>query len=262
MTGQQLGKLVNMSQSKISRIESGATPVTPRDADRLARALGASPDLVAGLIERAERAQNKVTDMRTASGSISIMQRSVARNEKDVREFRIFQNDLVMGLAQTGEYARAVLTAAQDIREAVHPESEAATVSDALAARVQRQAILADPARRFHLLLTESVLGNAVGGPDTMLGQLGRLRTLAEQPNVTLKVIPSDAPWTLPFVHGFELLDAGSVLIDIYNTSIVATGDQDVALYRYVFDRLDKSATAEVGPILSRYRRRYLEQAG
>ncbi|WP_255436902.1 helix-turn-helix domain-containing protein [Actinoplanes solisilvae] len=260
LTGAELGRLVKMSQSKISRIETGMTQVAPRDVGRVARALGATSDLVARLVERAELAQNRVTDLRTAAGSVSTLQRAVARGERGAREFRIFRSDVVAGLAQTGEYARAVLASVREIRDAVDPEAEHDVFADVLAARIQRQGILADPDRRFFLLMAESALTQAVGGAETMLGQIRRLRVLAEQPNVSLRIIPSDAPWTLPFVHGFELMDSQSVVIDVFSTSMIATGAQDVAVYRYVFDRLDQGATSEIEPILDRYRRYYLDR--
>ncbi|GID27206.1 helix-turn-helix domain-containing protein [Paractinoplanes brasiliensis] len=259
ITGKELGALVRMSQSKISRIENSHGPVSPSDVGRLARALDAPPAVVAQLVERAELARNRVTDMRTSAGSVSTMQRTVERTEADVSEFRVFQPDVVMGLAQTDDYARAILEAAHEIRKAVFPDAARVAIPEAVSARVRRQIVLEDPDRRFYFLLTESVLGKQVVPPDLMLAQIARLRRLAARPNVTLKVIPADAKWTLPHVHGFELLDDKDVVIDIYNTSIDATGREDVALYRYVFDRLDESATSEVGPILERYRRHYLD---
>ena len=212
------------------------------------------------LVERAELAQNRVTDMRTSGTSLTSMQRSVARGEKDVSEFRVFRPDLVPGLAQTGEYARAVLTAVHEVSASAYPEAQEASLSAALAARVQRQGVLAEPHRRFAFVIAEAVLAHAVGGPECMLEQIRRLRTVAAQPNVSLKIIPADAPWSLPYIHGFELLDDRSVVIDVFNASLIANGAQDVTLYRYVFDRLDAVATDEIGPILDRYRRHYLDR--
>lgn len=259
LTGGQLGRMVKMSQSKISRIETGSTPVAPRDAGRIARALGAPAELVDELVARAESTQNRLTDMRSAAGSVTTSVRSVARIEAQVREFRIFQPAVVVGLAQTSEYARAVLVAAHEVRKAAFPDAENIVIPEALSARVKRQEVLDDPDRHFFFLQTESILANAVVEPEFMLAQIKRLRQLAERPNVTLKFIPATAPWTIPHVHGFELLDDNSVVVDVYNSSIITTGSQDIALYRYVFDRLDASATSEIDPILSRYRRHYLD---
>ena len=52
LTGQQLGRLVTMSQAKISRIETGQTTASPDDIGRLARALGAPHDVISRLVDR------------------------------------------------------------------------------------------------------------------------------------------------------------------------------------------------------------------
>ncbi|MBL7261946.1 helix-turn-helix domain-containing protein [Paractinoplanes lichenicola] len=257
LTGAELGRMVEMSQSKISRIETGSTPVAPEDAGRLARALGAPADVVARLVESAEATQNRLTDMRSAAGSVTASQRSVARMEAGVREFRVFQPAVVVGLAQTSDYARAVLVAAHEVRKAAIPEADNVVIPEALSARVRRQEVLDDPDRRFFFLLTESVLASAVVAPEFMLAQIKRLRQLAVQPNVTLRIIPAAAPWTIAQLHGFELLDSKCVVIDVYNSSIITTGAQDIALYRHAFDRLDESATSDIDPILDKYRRHY-----
>ncbi len=260
LTEHQLGRRVAMSQAKISRIESGATGVSPDDVGRIARALGAPTDVGNRLVEQAERAHNRMNDWRQAGSVVRTIQSGVGRVEAGVREFRIFQPAVVIGLLQTSEYARTVLDTAYRTRQLVYRETGAEAVSEALSQRMRRQEALADPERRFDFVMTETVLRNRLVAPEHMLAQLDRIRQVAGLPNVSVRVIESDAELELPPFHGFEVLADKSVVVDIFNTSLVARGAEDVQFYRHVFDRLQANATDEIGPVLDRYRRLYLSE--
>jgi transcriptional regulator with XRE-family HTH domain len=257
LTGEQLGRMVRMSQAKISRIETGATVASPADVGRIARALGATRDVVDTLTEQAEQAQNRLTDWRLTAGTVSSIQREVARIEADTREFRVFQPTIVFGLAQTSEYARAVLAAVYESRLPANREAQFTVVPEAVSARMRRQEVLAEPGRRFYFLMTESVLTNRIVDPVYMLAQIERLRQVAAPANVSLKIIPTEATLALPPFHGFEVLDDKCAMVDAFNTSMVTRGREDIRFYRHVFDTLDENATADIAPILNRHRRIY-----
>ena len=259
LTGQQLADLVGMSQAKISRIETGAGSVNPRDVGRLARALQADRDTISRLVERAERSNDRMTDFRPARGAVASMQREVAQLERSTRTFRVFQPTVIVGLAQTSEYARAVLTAAHGIRATVAGDGGVAAVPEAVSARVQRQEVLAEPDRRFHFVMSEAALANRFGRAEDMPAQIQRLRDLAQQDNVTVRIITVETRLTIPPYHGFELLDDRVVVVDVFNTSLTARGRLDVELYRQVFDALDAAATDDIDPILDRYLDLYLD---
>ena len=90
------------------------------------------------------------------------------------------------GLLQTEEYARAIL--------AVNPGVTEDQVSERLAARLARQAILArdDPPAAW-FLVDEAALRRCVGSPEVMAAQLAHLGGVARLPNVTIQVVPSIA---------------------------------------------------------------------
>jgi transcriptional regulator with XRE-family HTH domain len=262
LTGQQLGQMVKMSQAKISRIETGQTSASPADIARIARALGASREVTDRLITQAERAQNRMTDWRQVSGAVGGLQSEIARIEAKAREFRIFQPGVVIGLTQTSEYARAVLSSLDVVYGHRQREGRATSVAEAVSARVRRQEVLMEPHRKFHFLLGEAALSGRVVEAVQMLAQVERLRQLAGQENVSLKIIPDDALLPFPLIHGFELLDDSCVVVDVFNTAMMSLGREDVKSYRKVFDLLEQSATADVGPLLDKYRLRYRDLAG
>jgi transcriptional regulator with XRE-family HTH domain len=267
LTGHQLASRVEMSQAKISRIENGVGHVKPEDVRSLAVALGATEDVVAQLVEQAEdaeqaeRADNRMADWRPARGAVSTMQLEVGELEATTTEFRVFQPAVIVGLAQTSEYARAVLENVQSIRAKVGAGGTAAAVPEAVSARVQRQEVLADQNKRFYFVMTESVLINRFGRPEDMLAQVVRLRQVAKLPNVSFKIVPADAELPIPPYHGFEILDDRCVLVDIFNTTLTAWGQRDTTFYRQVFDLYDAKATTRIVPILDRHQELYLDRS-
>jgi transcriptional regulator with XRE-family HTH domain len=249
LTGHELGRRVRMSQAKISRLENGIGIPSVPDVRRIAEELNASPDLIDRLVVLAERAGDQMTDWRPTRGVIASMQREVERLEASARTYRVFQPAVIIGLAQTSEYMRAILSATHSVQ----------SVPEAISVRIRRQEALSDPDREFRFVMTETVLWNRLCRPEHMSAQIQRLRDLAGQANVTLRIIPTDALLTIPPYHGFALLDDRVVAVDVYNTLVTTRGRSDVGLYRQVFDTLEENATDDIQPILDRHLDRYLD---
>jgi transcriptional regulator with XRE-family HTH domain len=260
LTGQQLARRVGMSQPTISRIENGVTVPAAADVERVARELGAPQETIDRLVERAEHAhEGRMTDWRPTRGAVANIQREVEQLEGETRIFRVFQPTVVVGLAQTSEYARAVLAVTHAVRTGVSPEGGFAAVPEAVSVRMHRQVVLADPGKQFHFIMSEGVLNNRIGRPDHMPAQLERIREVARQDNVTFAIVPADAPLDIPPYHGFELLDDRLVIVDVYNTLLTTRGQADIAVYSRVFDSLHQRATTDIDPILDRYLDLYLD---
>jgi hypothetical protein len=179
--------------------------------------------------------------------------------EQSARVFRIFQPTVVVGLLQTSEYARAVLTRARNFMvENALPAASA--VPQAVAARLHRQEILADPGRRFHLVMAETVLVNRICPPEDMPAQIKRIREVAAQENVTVGIVTAETPWEFTPMHGFALFD-DVVEVDLMHTGLITRGSADLGMYRQVFDTFERQATTDIDPILDRYMELYLDLA-
>jgi transcriptional regulator with XRE-family HTH domain len=257
LTGQQLGHMVGMSQAKVSRIETGQTSVSPTDVARIAHALGVADDEADRLVVQAQQLQNRMTDWRQATGAVGGIQTDIARIETKTAEFRVFQPSVIVGLCQTSEYARAVLTSLDAVYGTPTDQPRAGAIAAALSERMRRQIALADAGRQFRFLMSESALAGRIAEPVHMLAQMAHLRKLSRQPNIHMRIIPSDAPLPFPLVNGFELLDDECVFVDVFNTSMASRGRDDVVAYRRVFDELEQVATEHVDPFLDRYRDLY-----
>ncbi|MFE1476752.1 Scr1 family TA system antitoxin-like transcriptional regulator [Streptomyces cyaneofuscatus] len=124
---------------------------------------------------------------------------------------RQYSSHAVPGLLQTPEYARALLSMGHSLRDAEHLEER-------VAARLERQNRLTGPDRpHLWIILDEAVLRRPVGGSAVMRGQLEKLLRMAEEPNITVQVLPFDQG-----AHG-ALAGSLSVLVMPDGTEIAYT---------------------------------------
>lgn len=259
LTGHQLGRLVRMSQAKISKIENGTVTPNAADVEKIARALRAPAGTVRALVDQATSLHQELVDRRVTAAGMIPAQQHVAATEARARTVRTFQPAVVPGLLQTAEYARAVIA---DYLSASRGDAddgaEQRIVPTAVTTRIQRQEALSDPDKQFYLVLTETVLMNRVCSPVEMVAQLDRIRTVAAaHPNVVLGIVPVQTQLRYPPIHGFQLFDERSLLIDLANTTVESREREVVAVYRTIFDYFFEQATPEIGPILDRYTRQY-----
>ncbi|MFD9356463.1 helix-turn-helix domain-containing protein [Streptomyces sp. NPDC060031] len=97
---------------------------------------------------------------------------------------RTYEYQLVPGLLQTEEYARAVT----EVKYLLEGEVE---VEARVRLRMERQELLCSPARpRLLAILHEAVLHNHFGGPEVMRRQVEHLIDMAAMPNITIRVMP------------------------------------------------------------------------
>jgi transcriptional regulator with XRE-family HTH domain len=107
--------------------------------------------------------------------------------ESEASSLRAFDNQLIHGLLQTVDYARAVLSATL-------PGEAPTTIDRLLELRIARQQILGrkDPSFNLWAIMDENVLRRPIGGTAVMRGQVARLLEASEAPNVNLQVLPFD----------------------------------------------------------------------
>ncbi|WP_262391895.1 DUF5753 domain-containing protein [Nocardiopsis sp. CNR-923] len=111
-------------------------------------------------------------------------------------------------------------------------------IDEAVRKRIQRQEILYRSDKRFHFVLTEAALRFLLCEPEVMLGQLDRLVSFSQLPNVRLGVIGfgtryATAPW-----HGFWLYDDERVLVETISAALDLRQPQEIELYANAFEQL------------------------
>jgi transcriptional regulator with XRE-family HTH domain len=185
VSGRDIAKALGLNQSAVSRVEKGERPLSLPDLRRWAALIGAEGEALERLEWRAEQALTggvPLADL-LASGDDALQDDIQKRLEQPSRFIASFCPSYVTGLLQTPEYARRIYSL---IRE---PE----LVAPAVRARLNRQQILYDQARRLEFIICEAALHWRTGEPGFLVPQLERLATIALLPNITLQVIPSAA---------------------------------------------------------------------
>lgn len=236
LSGAEAGRRAGMSQSKVSKIERGFLLPTVDDVAALSRAFdldaGQRDDLVGIASALREESSAKVVLARGASE----MQRRIGRLESASTTLRSFSLSMVIGLLQTPAYVRCVfdvpnsqLRAAEDIDAAV-------------AARADRQRVLADASKRFVLIMTEGALRWQAGSPDLMAEQVDFIAKVARRRNVRIGLIPWTKPVTVFPLHNFHLYDEDAAVVGTQTATATMTGAADVATYVELFAKLEAAA--------------------
>lgn len=161
--------------------------------------------------------------------------------EDDASRIRAYESQVVHGLLQTDEYARAILSLDHA------PETE---VERRLQARMARKALLTRPdAPRVEVILDDAVLRRVVGDPEVMRGQLYALRSAARRPNVSVRVLPFDragvhvdGPMT---ILAFAEDDPEVIYVESMGGSLYLESEHQVATVKARFECVDKAALDE-----------------
>ncbi|MFF9073713.1 helix-turn-helix domain-containing protein [Streptomyces sp. NPDC014872] len=187
LTQAELGRMTHVVSTRITQIEraSGARP-----SQELAQALDAAlvaDDLLVDLWPYVYR--EAFPDWVQAFMALSARATAI----------RQYLAHVVPGLLQTEPYARALLSVGRTLKSEEQLEER-------LSARMARQTRLRGADRpELWVILDEAVLRRPVGGPDVMRDQLARLLATAEEPHITVQV--------LPFAHGEHGVLGGSLTV-------------------------------------------------
>ncbi|MGH3478045.1 MAG: DUF5753 domain-containing protein [Pseudonocardiaceae bacterium] len=176
------------------------------------------------------------------------MQERIGRIEAASARLRSFHPALVIGLLQTPDYARALLSGAY----------AGADLDRMVSARLARQQVL-DTDRTFELLMTEGALRWHVGGPLIMAEQVEHLGRVSERPDVHVGIIPWTRAVTHPVLHGFHLYDQRAVMVSTETAMATMTDRRQIAAFEARFSLYAELADwdDDVRPVLERLAREY-----
>ncbi|UQI43236.1 helix-turn-helix transcriptional regulator [Streptomyces sp. HU2014] len=238
LNGKDLAVRLGWQQSKVSRLEHGKQTATAEDLKAWAREADA-PDEASDLLARLNGLESQQRSWRRqlASGHRGVQERYVVEY-RSTALIRGYEATVVPGLFQTPGYARHLLIHNSELMQS--PRDTDAAVRG----RMQRQEVLYQPGRTFHVMVWEGALHALICPREVMAGQLDRLVSLIGLDRVHLSVIPLGAPLALSPKHGFWIFDDSRVVVETVNTELHLESDEDVALYRRVWDRLNGSAVS------------------
>ena len=238
LTQEQVADGLDWSLSKVIRIESGSVGVSTTDLKALLTLYGVPDERITELVELARLARER-TWWSGYRKVISQQYYDLIGYESAAGTIRQYENLVLPGLLQTQEYAR------EYIGKLIAPD-RAGDVETLVELRMRRQEILErdDPPLLF-FILDESAVRRRIGGPQVMRSQLHHLIGLANQPHITIEVVPFTVGINPGLSGSFTILEFPSPedddVLHLENPgSIRVTRDlQDaIASYREDFERL------------------------
>ncbi|MEU8629107.1 helix-turn-helix transcriptional regulator [Streptomyces sp. NPDC048669] len=169
----ELGEAIGYGENLVYKVETGTRIPKPEFLDRADKALGANGKIAAMKRDVAEaRYPKKIRDL--------------AKLEADMVELGSYAIEVVDGLLQTEEYARALY---QERRPAYTEEQ----ANRLVAARVARQSVFdRRPAPLLTFVQEEATLRRPTGGKNVLRRQLEHLLELSTLRHVEIQVMPTE----------------------------------------------------------------------
>jgi transcriptional regulator with XRE-family HTH domain len=225
LTGDRLAARCSMSQSKVSKIETGKILPSVLDVELILRALDAPADLVDDVVALARLANTEFQDVRSLlRKGLDRRQHELAGLETAATELRYFLPAMITSLISTPEYIRASLA---------HLPGDPAK---AITKKLDRQAVLYDQSRTFTFILTESAARWGLCPPHVMALQLDRLVSLSWLSNVGIGVLPAGSHIPRGPLNTFTVYDDRIVTAETFGGVIIMRDPRDVAFHRRLFD--------------------------
>ncbi|RFU42868.1 XRE family transcriptional regulator [Actinomadura logoneensis] len=218
LSGDALGRLLDVNRSTVSRYESGKLKLQEHHAIKIDIAWRTNW-LFTNLVRFAKEGH----DREWFATHLEL--------ESRASELCIWEYAWIPGLFQTEAYARALVRAAG--LENIDAE---------VAARMKRQERLARPgAPTMWVILDENVITAEIGSREITRAQLARLLELAECPNISIRIVPKSAGEHVGRDGSFKLMTvdgADCAYIEAAGEGRLVQDATDVRSYRTRFARI------------------------
>lgn len=244
-SGDTVAAALRWSPSKISRYERAKTGLQPREVERLLDYYEITGSRRQLLLDLAEDATQKGW-WEDFGDSLSPDYQQFIGLEDEASEIAVWDVYALPGLFQTEAYARHVIGAYRQI-EPVTP----GMIDRLVKVRMRRQHVVdREAGLQLSVVIDESVLQRRVGDERVMHEQLQRLARDADRPNVTLQILPLDAPHSV-FVETFVIFrfepDGEAALQDVVSTEHLRSdfsleGEKETYLHWVAFQMLTRAS--------------------
>ncbi len=239
MTGADVAKSVDMSGSKISRVESAESGIYLDDVEKLLDFYGVTKKQRVYLLDLARHAE-QLGLLRINNTNLPEDWQTWADFEDEAGSLLHFQPLVIPGLLQTAEYARTLIKATG------HGLTDD-QVDALVASRIARQGLLnrANPLR-FHVIIDQSAVERPFGGPGAHARQVRHLADISELDNVTVQVLPTAAGLNAGLNGPFVILeyddDPSLVLLENKISSIFLDEPEQIEVFEAMWSDLRELA--------------------
>lgn len=241
LTARQAAEVIEASEAKISRIETGKATLKRIEVEALLRAYGVGDTTLAALLTLMEEAK-KPDWWEDESAVVPVGLGTLFNVETAAKELRTVSSTIIFGMLQTEEYAYAII-------KAHCPNEPEDVILRRVRLRMRRQQLLAreDPPQ-LTAVIDESALRRVVGSPQVMRRQIAELIAAGSRPHITIQVIPYSAGAHRGQMGSFLWLsfpeddDPDVVYSDSLTGNLFITKPDEVAEFAATFDDLQRLA--------------------
>jgi transcriptional regulator with XRE-family HTH domain len=200
LTGEEVSQRLGWSGSKLSRIELHRIGVKQADLRKLLALYEVDDSHRDDLLALARESGKKGRLVRATAGFPQVA--GYVSAESEAESVWIWEPQVIPGLLQTAEYARAVRQPFFEMFPG--PPSE---IDRWVETRLLRQQVLTrDPPLQLQAVVDESVLRRGFGGETVMRQQLEHLSASSELPNVEVRIYPLGGNHSLLATAGFSYM--------------------------------------------------------
>lgn len=226
LSGREIARRTQFSQSTISKIENGTRPPTLKCVVEFAEIVGLSTSeriaLCGEVLGSEAETKLDIFDYLDTAEAKGYQKRAI-RWEATSDEVFEFQSLIVPGLLQGEEYFRRVLR----LQELSSPEAIELAVEE----RNRRKEVLRDTNKSFCFVMTESALRFRVCEDNEMIRQLERIKEYGAQPHIRVLIIPwavrgDFIPTTSVYVYD------DMAYIELLHAAVRVRGHENLELFR------------------------------
>jgi transcriptional regulator with XRE-family HTH domain len=245
LTQDQVAKAMDWSLSKMNRIEKAKTGISTNDLKALLPFYGITDEKRTKELLDLARASRQPPWWQQYSDVAPATLLELIDYESAASVVNQFEPMFVPGILQTEEYATALL------RVLYGGESSVERVPALVDLRTRRRELLAGGgAARFSFVLDESVIRRTAGTPDVTSRQLVHLASLADLPNVSIRVVPFAAGLHSGMRGAFKIIefddapDENIVFLEGPHGDLIREDPGEVKSYLATFKRITEIALA------------------
>lgn len=241
--------MLEWSEPKLWRIETGKTAMRSLDVETMCRAYGAPEQTTTALMALAKETKSEgwwhsYDDVMLPGLNVFI------GLEVEASHIAAYEPQLVYGLLQTEDYARTLIGTADISEEERERRVEL---------RLSRQRLLTRSVKppQVEVMLDEGVTRRPLGGPAVMAAQLSHLIEMSKLPNVAIRVVPFDVGFQygmasggftmmhFPDGPGGRCIEPPTVCVDALTGVLYLDKPHEIAKYERAFQAIGDVALGE-----------------
>lgn len=227
ITSQALAEKAGISQSKMSKIETGAQRnMRPDEVLNILNILNAPQSILQQVVNMA--AQKPTAFMQISS----TFDGECIRKERESKSIYTFTTSLIPALLHTTGY-----------HAAIHAINGDTAIPRSLKTLHARQEMMWEGKRNYNFVILEAALYTAVSSKQVQLAQLDRLMQSADVPRLRLGIIPTTAGLPTLDIGSFAIYDSRMIIDAVQHREITSEDPDDIRIYAATYSNLEHLAS-------------------